>query len=392
MVRTKKRQLKEDKLVSTTARISIFLSKNWKKIVSVAAAIIVLVGALLVYRGFVTRRNEKATRVLSEAKTLFAEAESALESEGKSPPVFRKYEEAKTKFQEVIRSGGHKYTVTEALFYNAKCAYLLEKYDEAISGFQKVVSKYPGSMFKIYAQKGMAQCYEQLGDDENLRKAIRHYDELSRQPENYITLNAFIDKGRCHEKLKEWNDAIVSYQTIVDKFRRNMESAVQAVSRDCVQKAKEVISKYESAVGQAPSHSEFATLANEKVSQGQWFEALKVYDKAIFSLKSYWDQQKVSGEYNQMLEDASKALRDYEDLSRDVIRNVSAGRKSEAREDWSNALVFYRRALKQSDFMPTRDMFEEAQFHIDRINLVEKNRSEQTTAKGYTDEKAPVGE
>jgi tetratricopeptide (TPR) repeat protein len=171
-----------------------------------------------------------------------------------------------------------------------------------------------------------------------------------------------------------------------------MESAVQAISRDCVQKAKEVISKYESAVGKDPSHSEFTTLANEKISQGQWFDALKIYDKAIFSLKGYWDQQKVSGEYSQMLEDASKALRDYEDLSGDVIRNISMGRKSEAREDWSSALLFYRRALKQLDFMPTRDMFEEAQFRIDRINLVEKNLSERTTAKGYTDEEAPVGE
>jgi tetratricopeptide (TPR) repeat protein len=392
MVRTRKRQLKEDKLVSTTAKISIFLSKNWKKIVSVAAIIFVLVGALFLYRGLITGRNERAARILSEAKASFAEAESALESEGKTPSVFKQYEEAKAEFQEVIENGGHKYTITEALFYSAKCSYLLDKYDEAIFGFQKVVSKYPGSMFKVYAQKGMAQCYEQIGDEENLGKAIGYYDELSRGPENYITLNAFIDKGRCYEKLRKWDDAIAAYQVIVDKFKGNMESAVQAISRDCVQKAKEVISKYESAVGKASSHSEFTTLANEKVDQGQWFEALKIYDKAIFSLKGYWDQQKVSGEYNQMLEDASKALRDYEDLSRDVIRNVSIGRKSEAREDWSNALMFYRRALKQLDFMPTRDMFEEAQFRIDRINLVEKNLSERTTAKVYTDEKAPVGE
>ena len=247
-------------------------------------------------------------------------------------------------------------------------------------------------MFKVYAQKGMAQCYEQIGDEENLGKAIRYYDELSRQPENYITLNAFIDKGRCYEKLKKWDDAIAAYQIIVDKFKSNMESAVQAISRDCVQKAKEVISEYESAVGKDPSHSEFTTLANEKISQGQWFEALKIYDKAIFSLKGYWDQQKVSGEYNQMLEEASKTLRDYEDLSRDVIKNVSIGRKSEEREDWSSALIFYRRALKQLDSIPTRDMFEEAQFHIDRINMVEKNLPDRTTAKGYTDEETPVGE
>ena len=58
----------------------------------------------------------------------------------------------------------------------------------------------------------------------------------------------------------------------------------------------------------------------------------------------------------------------------------------------SSALIFYRRALKQLDSIPTRDMFEEAQFRIDRINLVEKNLSERTTAKGYTDEEAPVGE
>ena len=384
MARITKRQLKEDKLISTTAKLSIFLNEHWKKIASAIAGIIVIVAASLLYQNYTTGRNERAAQSLSEARNLFAEAESALESEGKVESTIEKYEKAKAKFQEVIQRGGHDHTISGALFYLAKCFYQLGKYDEAIPVFQSVTNKYPKSISAFSARKGMAQCYEQLGDDENLRKAIRQYDELSRQPETYVTLRTFVDKGRCYEKLGKWDQAIAEYKTIVDRFKLSVESAIQAKSRALSQEAKDVISKYEAAPGKDQSDSDFVEYlskarAHEKDGQEQWFEALKMYDKAIFSRKEYWSQQRVSEEYVRTLQDASDTLRAYEDSSADVIRNISVGRKYEKQGDWSNALRYYRGAV-QFDFLPGMEMFEEAQFRIDWINSVEKSPLAQANA------------
>ncbi len=59
MARIAKRQLKQDKLVSTTATVSVFLKEHWKNIAGAIAAIVVIVGALLLYSNYRTQRNEK---------------------------------------------------------------------------------------------------------------------------------------------------------------------------------------------------------------------------------------------------------------------------------------------------------------------------------------------
>jgi tetratricopeptide (TPR) repeat protein len=116
-------------------------------------------------------------------------------------------------------------------------------------------------------------------------------------------------------------------------------------------------------------------------NEEQWFEALKIYDKDILSRKEYWSQQKASGERGQMLQDALHALEEYEDLSANVIKNTSTGRKYEKQGDWDSALRYYRRAV-QFDFLPDMDLFEESQFRIDWINSIEKLR----TAVSYQQE------
>jgi len=386
MARKIRRQVKEDKFVSTTAEISVFLNKHWKKIAGAVAGIIILIGFFLLYYKYTTGRNENAARRLDKARTTFTDAESGLESAGKTESTIEKYENAIEKFREVTEKGGHSYTISEALFYSAKCSYQLDRYDEAVTAFQKVINKYPKSTFALYARMGIGQCYEQLGDDEHLRKAIRHYDELSRRPESYITLSAFINKGRCHEKLKEWDQAIAAYKIIVDKFKLNVELAIQAKSKALVQKAKDVISKYRAALGKDQSDPDFVkfldeAVAREKDGQEQWFEVLVLYDKAIFSRKEYWSQQKASGEDSQTLQDASNALKDYEDLSSNVIRNMRWGRKYESQGEWENALAYYRRAAS-FDFLPGMDLYQESQFRIDWINSMEK--PEQQSAIGKT--------
>jgi tetratricopeptide (TPR) repeat protein len=376
MARATKRQLKEDKLISTTAKLSIFLNQRWKEIAGVIVSIVLIVGTLLLYYKYTMDRNERAARLLGEAMTLFAEAESALESDGKIESTTEKYEKAKTEFQEVSQKSGHGYTISKAMFYSAKCSYQLGKYDEAISLFQGVIDKYPKSIFALYAQKGVGQSYEQLGSDEDLRKAIQQYDELSRYPETYVTLRALVDKGRCYEKLGEWEQAVVAYKTIVDRFKRNVDSAIQAKSKTLVQKARDVLSKYEIALGKDQSDSGFVKSIDEaKVyeTQEQWFEALKMYDRTIFSQKEGWSEEKLYGESARVLQDASDTLKEYQDLSTNVIKDISSGRKYEKQEDWDNALRYYRRAAR-FDFLPGMDLFEEAQFRIDWINSIEKPR------------------
>jgi hypothetical protein len=53
MVKIKKKLTKEDKLVSTTAKISMFINLHWKKITITAASIVVLLGFIALYSYYV---------------------------------------------------------------------------------------------------------------------------------------------------------------------------------------------------------------------------------------------------------------------------------------------------------------------------------------------------
>ena len=159
-----------------------------------------------------------------------------------------------------------------------------------------------------------------------------------------------MDKGRCYEKLGEWNQATAAYGNIMDKFKVNLELSIQDRSKTYVEKAKEVVSKYQ--VSQAG-----LDLAG---SDGQWFELLKKYDKAIFSQKAQWSQNKSA--------DALKLLHDYEELTSDFIKSVITGREFENQGDWDSALRFYRRVVNMS-FLPSSDIFEEAKLRVNWISM-----------------------
>jgi len=372
MAKITRKQIKEDKLLSTTAKFYVYLNKYWKQIVGVVAVAIILVAAISVFYRYTVNRNERASLNLIEAMAFYSEAEMALGGDDEDGSATEKYEKAMTKFEGILKGGGRDQTISEALFYSAKCSYRLGKYSEAISTFEKVISKYPKNILAFYSQGGTGQCYEQIGDDESLRKAIQQYDKLSRYPENYVTLQAFIDKGRCYEKLGEWDQAIKEYSNIVGKFNAAVELAIQARCKELAQSAGETIAKYRAASsGQlSADFAKFESEAKKQEKNQQWFEALKMYDKAIFSQKEAWGQENASDEGNKA---ALDALRAYENSSANVIRYVGIGRRYEKQENRDEALRNFRRAVL-FNFLPDKELYDEAQLRIDWINTVEKNR------------------
>ena len=373
MARITKKQLKEDKLLSATEKISLFLNQYWGHIVAGVVAIAVVIAVIVLYGNYITGRNEKVVRSFNEAKDIFNKAEAALGIEEDAESVTGQYEEARAKFQATSQKNGHRDTISKALFYSAKCSYLLGEYSEAISGFQNFADKYPKSMLAIHVQRAIGNCYEQLGGDENLRKAIQQYDIVLKAPETDATLDAIMDKGRCYEKLGEWDKAIALYKSIADRYKQNVELAVQTKSKELIQTAKDVMAKYDAIPGggqESPDFTKFMDEANAFAGKEQWFEALKAYDKAIVSQKKLWNE-KTSEEYSTAVQDASKALKDYNGVSLGVISAVAAGRKLAKKGDWDTASRYYTR-VTTPDSLPGGELFEKVQFRTYWINSIEK--------------------
>ncbi|HGE72626.1 TPA: tetratricopeptide repeat protein [Candidatus Poribacteria bacterium] len=372
MARLKKKQVKEDKLVTTVEKMSIFLTEHWKKLVIAGIGIVAIVGIIIGVYTYTVSKNDKAVSIINEGTTLFEEAETAMSKDGDKPSTISKYDTAKAKFQEAIQSGGSKNIISKALLYSAICSYKAKKYNEAITDYEKILKKYSKGEYVVLAKDGIAKSYEQIGDEASLRKAIQYYDELSKYPESYLTVSAILSKGRCYEKLGDKDQALSAYKTVVDKFKQKIESAVQTKSKSVVELAKTAISKYQSALGN-DSDANFKTLLEnarslEKGKQDQWFSVLLAYDKAILAREEYWQNQSSTAS-SKKIKEAEKALIEYQNQSADLIKNISTAKRYESSGDWDSALQYYIRAL-DFDFLPTRNMYEEAQDRIDHINLV----------------------
>jgi len=375
-----KKKLKEDKLVSTTTKITIYLSENWQKIATIAAAVLIVIITIVGYFGYTVSRNDKIALIVGEATTLYNDAESAMGKDGITPATVAKYEAAKAKFQEAIQKGGSKRIISEAVFFSAKCSYQAGKYSDAIADFEKVLKKYSKSESAVAARDGIAKSYEQIGDKESLKKAIQYYDELSKYPETYLTISAILNKGECYEKLGEQDQALSAYKIIVDKFKQKVEIGIQARSKSVVDLAKTAIAKYKSALGNSSEDANFKSLLEkaqslDKGKQEQWFDTLMAYDKAILSRNEYWHAQTASGG-GQKLKDAEKALIEYEDQSLDLVKNVTAGRRYEKQGDWDTALRYYDKAI-EFNFLPGKEMYDTAQDRIELINLAKNPGSPQ---------------
>lgn len=376
MVRTSKKHLKEDKLISTTTKISIYIEENWKKIAGIGGVIVLIAAVLIAFFGYNASKNTKASMLLSEATKLYDEAESAMEKDGNIPTTISKYDTAKAKFQETIQHGGNRSIISEAIFLSARCSYQAGKYSEAIADYDKFIKKYSKDSNTVSAKYNIANSYVQIGDNESLRKAIQYYDEISKNPESYITANSLLSKGICYEKLGEQDQAIATYKVVVDRFKVKTESAIQEKSKAVVEKAKDTIKKYQEALGSSASDATFKSLlekaqALEKGKQEKWFETLLAYDQAILSRNEYWQQQSSSESDQSKIKEAEKSLREYETQSLDLIKAVSMGKKYEAEGDWDSAIRYYGRAVEFT-FLPLRDMYIEAQNRIDLINIAKQ--------------------
>jgi tetratricopeptide (TPR) repeat protein len=377
MARLTKKQVKEDKLVTTVEKISIFMTAQWKKLAAAGAGVVLIIAIIIGIYAYSVSKNDKTVSIIDEATTLYEDAEAAMSKDGIKPSTLSKYETAKAKFQEAIQNGGKKNVVGKALAYSALCSYQAGKYTEAITDYEKIIKKYPKDDSAISARDGIAKSCEQIGDEASLRKAVQYYDELSKYPESYLVLAALLGKGRCYEKLGDQQQALANYKMVIEKFKQKVASAVQLKSKSVVELAKTAISKYQSVSGN-DSDANFKSLLEkaqslEKGKQDQWFEALLAYDMAILARDEYWQSQSSAADAktSKKIKEAEKALLEYQNQSADLIKNINIGHRYESAGDWDSALTYYDRSL-DFNFLPTKDMYTNAQDRLDSINLSKK--------------------
>jgi tetratricopeptide (TPR) repeat protein len=200
--RIRKHELKEDRFVTTTFRVTSMVRENQSTFLTVLAALVVLVIVIVVLTSGRSQTHEAAAQLMGEADMLYQ---------------IGRYREAIQQCQIVLDQHGKTREAGLAAFFSADSHYKLGDYQQALEAFKLYVDKYHYDPLLVASSlTGLAACHEQLGHfadaGEFYRKAADQHLDFYAAPE------ALMSAGRCFFTSGDFEQAIEAYNYLVENF------------------------------------------------------------------------------------------------------------------------------------------------------------------------------
>jgi len=200
--RIRKHDLKEDRFVTTTFRLTSVVRENQNTFLTILAALVVLVIVIVVVTSSRSRSHEGAARLLGQANMLYQAGH---------------FHEAIQQCQSVLDQHGNTQEAGQAAFFLADSYLKLGDYQNALDAFTLYVNRYhQDRLLMASSLTAIASCYEQLGQfssaGEFYMKSAREYPEFFGTPESLM------NAGRCFAHAGDLDAAIDSYTRVVEDF------------------------------------------------------------------------------------------------------------------------------------------------------------------------------
>jgi predicted negative regulator of RcsB-dependent stress response len=198
MKRKKRRQLKEDELISTVNKIAIFLKKHTRELFALGI-LILIVFVIIIGARFVRLQNtKKENRLLTQILQVSSELDE-------NPENVAKLEEL---------AGTGKFT---RLGYILLAGYWIEQgdYDKATASLEKI-QKSKKDFIYFRAQDLMATIQFKRN---NYDEAIEIYKKIEKEKPKHFSLEVILFKrAEVHEEKGEKEKALTLYKRIKDEF------------------------------------------------------------------------------------------------------------------------------------------------------------------------------
>jgi TolA-binding protein len=206
--RITKRQMKEDKLVSTTFRATEYIQKNKNTFtIALSAAVVVFIVAMLFKWSNDRKRNEAAT--------LYSRADMEI--------AMGQTDQAIADLQTVVENYGGTPSAAMACLTLANDYYALKQYDNAQKYYEKVLSEYSkDNMLAASAAAGAATCLEMKGDRAAAAKMFMQAADLD--PRDLWSPGYLLKAGNDFIQAGDKASAETAFDTIEKKYPNTSES------------------------------------------------------------------------------------------------------------------------------------------------------------------------
>lgn len=161
---------------------------DWKNWIITAGIAAVIVLAVILYRSHNANNEEKASRMLGEARNVQA-------------------------LQSIIQQYPGSSAARLALLQAAKAQYDNGDFVGAQAGYQDFLKKYPAHPMAAMAELGIIHCTEGLG---NLEAALKDFTAFAaRNSQHFLMPMAVFGKARCLQEMKRYTEARTTYEDFI---------------------------------------------------------------------------------------------------------------------------------------------------------------------------------
>ena len=221
-------------------KINDFLVQYRKIVLGILVCILIAVAGVIVW--FVIGENSKKTSVTSVEKIIYELEDFKREDRAKNPTaeddaednektVSAAVKEAEDKAIEELKTLGSKYSSSYAGFRAnttiAEIYFQRKMYEDALKFYELAAKAVKNSYIEGVASFNAAACADELGDKE---KALAYYERASMVENFPLIPRALFNTGRLYEALSKKEDAILSYNRLLERYPQN-EWALLAKSR-----------------------------------------------------------------------------------------------------------------------------------------------------------------
>lgn len=212
MAKNKKQQVKNDEPIALDVQLNkgeAFIEKNWKVIVGILVAVVVIVAGVYIYKNHMADKELEAQKAIAAAQTAFAQEqyEQALKGEGNSKG-----------FLKIIDEFGGTETANLAKLYAGLAYAKTDKLDEAIK-YLEDFSTQDDDMVSPAAIAALGNLYIQKGDNE---KGIKTLLKAADKADNDAVSPVFLlQAGEVYESLGQQDKALELYNRIKKQYFRS---------------------------------------------------------------------------------------------------------------------------------------------------------------------------